>query len=205
MMPGPMLTVAISETSKRGFWVGPQMVFGHGLVELLLVACLAGGLAYSIQQPIVTGSIGVIGGLVLLWFGWGICSSIRKGEVSLSISEASAAKESSPQWLNNPFNLGILLSLTNPYWFLWWATVGVSYVVVALSLGATGLVTFFTGHILSDLIWFSFVSFIINAGRNFVSNRLYRGLLIICAACLVLLGCWFSYDGLQKLALLVLS
>ena len=204
MMPGPMLTVTISETPRRGFWVGPQIVIGHCIVELLLVVCLAGGLTYYIQQPIVTGGIGLVGGLILLWFGWGIYRSAKKGEAYLDFSEAGISVEeiNKPQSIR-PWISGIILSLTNPYWSLWWATVGVSYVVVAMSLGTIGLLTFFTGHMLSDLAWFSLVSFIVNTGRNFISDRLYQGVLMICAAFLVLLGCWFSYDGFLKLTLLV--
>lgn len=204
MMPGPMLTVTISETPRRGFWVGPQIVLGHTIVELLLVVCLAGGLTYYIQQSIVTGGIGLIGGLVLLWFGWGIYRSAKNRKVSLGLSEVEINSVSTIERQPiRPWVSGIILSLTNPYWSLWWATVGVSYVVVAMSLGTIGLITFFVGHILSDLAWFSLVSFIINTGRNFISDRLYQGVLMICAAFLILLGCWFSYDGFQKLALLV--
>ncbi|HWR44863.1 LysE family transporter [Sporomusa sp.] len=204
MMPGPMLTVTISETPRQGFWVGPQIVLGHGIVELLLVASLAGGLTYYIQQPLVTGGIGFIGGLVLLWFGWGIYVSAKNREVCLSFSEAGISSDRTTKSQSiNPLVSGIILSFTNPYWSLWWATVGVSYVVIAMSLGAVGLVTFFTGHILSDLVWFSFISFIITTGRSFISDRLYRGVLTICAVFLVVLGCWFSYDGFRKLALIL--
>jgi threonine/homoserine/homoserine lactone efflux protein len=163
MMPGPMLTVTISETPRQGFWVGPKMVFGHGIVELLLLVCLAGGLTYYIQQPAVLGVIGLIGGLILLWFAWGIFKSAKNTEFSLSFSETAASSERNvePQSIN-PLVSGIILSITNPYWALWWATVGVSYVIVALNLGITGLATFFMGHILADLAWYALVSFIIN-------------------------------------------
>lgn len=202
MMPGPMLTVTISETPRRGFWVGPQMVFGHSIVELLLVVCLAGGFTYYLQQPIVTGSIGLVGGVVLLWFGWGIYKSAKNGDVSLDFSgkEPGAAginKKSMHPWLS-----GVILSLTNPYWSLWWATVGVSYVIVAMNLGVTGLIMFFTGHILADLLWYALVAFIVDTGRNLIGDKVYLGVLKLCAAFLVVLGCWFSYDGFQKLTLL---
>lgn len=199
MMPGPMLTVTISETPRGGFWVGPKIVLGHMIVELLLVVCLAGGLSYYIQQPMITGGIGLIGGLVLLWFGWGIYTSAIKQKMSLNFSETGISQETAKQHTVNPFMSGIILSLSNPYWSLWWATVGVSYVVIAMNLGAAGLFMFFTGHILADLAWFSFISLIINTGRDFISDRVYRGVLIICAAFLVFLGCWFSYDGFHKL------
>lgn len=202
MMPGPMLTVTISETPRRGFWVGPQIVLGHSIVELLLVICLAGGLTYYLQQPIVTGSIGLVGGVVLLWFAWGIYKSANNKDVSIDFSgDKTSALEETKQSLH-PWISGVILSLTNPYWSLWWATVGVSYVIVAMNLGVAGLVMFFTGHILADLLWYAFISFIVDTGRNFISDRLYLGVLKLCAAFLLVLGCWFSYDGFQKLTLL---
>ncbi|MBP2636624.1 MAG: Lysine exporter protein [Firmicutes bacterium] len=202
MMPGPMLTVTISETPRRGFWVGPQMVLGHSIVELLLVVCLAGGFTYYLQQPIVIGSIGLVGGVVLLWFGWGIYKSAKSGDVSLDFSEKETNTASTNKKLMHPWVSGVILSLTNPYWSLWWATVGVSYVIVAMNLGVTGLIMFFTGHILADLLWYALVSFIVDSGRNLISDKIYLGVLKLCAAFLVVLGCWFSYDGFQKLTLL---
>lgn len=200
IMPGPMLTVTISQTPKRGFKVGPQIVLGHGLVELLLVICLAGGLTYYLRQSAVTGIIGIVGGLVLLWFGWETYHSARSAENPM-IAEPEAGKTTSNPSIHPIFS-GILLSVSNPYWVLWWATIGASYVVVALHLGTIGLVTFFAGHILSDLAWFSFVSFIIKRGHTYISHRLYQGVLVICAVFLALLGCWFFYAGLNNLALL---
>jgi threonine/homoserine/homoserine lactone efflux protein len=201
MMPGPMLTVTITEVPRRGFWVGPQIVIGHGIVEILLVACLASGLAYYIQQPIVTGTMGFVGGLVLLWFGWGIFISAKNKTVSLNLQEKGGTEGTMCSRSLNPVIFGSVLSITNPYWFIWWATVGVSYVITALTLKTAGLAIFLAGHILSDLAWFTFVSFVINTGRGFISNRLYRGILKICATFLILLGVWFSYDGIQKLIL----
>lgn len=202
MMPGPMLTVTISETPRRGIWVGPQMVFGHGIVELILVVCLAGGLSYYIQQPLITGGIGLVGGLVLLWFVRGIYQSAANHTVCLNLS-AGGDELNKPQERPSlhPVMAGILLSITNPYWSLWWATVGISYVVVAMNAGAAGIATFFLGHILADFAWYALVSFVIYSGRSYISDRIYRAILIICAVFLVVLGCWFAYDGYQKLSL----
>ena len=199
MMPGPMLTVTISETPRQGFWVGPKLVFGHGIIEVLLLACLAGGLTYYIQQPAVTGGIGLVGGLVLLWLGWGTYTSAKQAGVSLRLSNPQCPEGAKAVKCVNPFVSGMVLSVTNPYWSLWWATVGISYVVVALGLGGMGVTVFFAGHILADLAWYALVSFVIYSGRSFISDRLYQWVLNACAAFLLMLGCWFSYDGFRKL------
>lgn len=199
MMPGPMLTVTISEASKRGFWVGPQVVLGHGIVEILLVACLTGGLTHYIQQPIVTGVIGLIGGLVLVWLGWGTYKNIEGEAVCFGPSDSGTISTRKSDRSINPVLSGAILSITNPYWSLWWATVGVSYVIVAINLGTMGVIAFFLGHILADLAWFSLISYVINTGRNYISDQLYRGMLFACALILFFLGCWFVYDGYLKL------
>ena len=42
LMPGPLLTVTISEATRRGTVAGPLMILGHGILELALVLRLAG-------------------------------------------------------------------------------------------------------------------------------------------------------------------
>jgi len=45
MMPGPLLTITISESSQRGFFIGPALILGHAILELILVIALLFGLA----------------------------------------------------------------------------------------------------------------------------------------------------------------
>lgn len=195
MMPGPMLTVTISEASRQGFWAGPKVVLGHAVTELALVASLIMGLSRVIQQPMVTGTIGLLGGMMLAWMGWGICRDALTRRVSFTPGEAASPN------INRfgPVLSGIVTSISNPYWSLWWATVGAGYVMIALAKGAAGVAAFFTGHILSDLAWFSLVSFGVHRGRNVISNAAYQGILILCGVFLVALGGYFLYGGFQMM------
>lgn len=45
LMPGPLLTATISESSERGFIAGPMMIAGHAILELGLVIALLAGMA----------------------------------------------------------------------------------------------------------------------------------------------------------------
>ena len=196
MMPGPMLTVTISEVSKQGFWAGPRIVFGHAIIELLLVGSLVLGLSRFIQQPVVTGTIGLLGGAMLAWMGWGICRDAQRLQVHFRPDQGAEVQ----QGKFGPVLAGIVTSLSNPFWSLWWATVGAGYVMIAMVQGAVGVAVFFVGHILSDLAWYSLVSFGVNSGRNVISNSVYRGVLSLCGLFLIGLGGYFLYSGYNIMA-----
>ena len=63
---------------------------------------------------------------------------------------------------------GILLSIANPYWFIWWATIGMGYIMYSVKFGLPGIISFFAGHILADLAWYYLVSFSVAKRNNFV-------------------------------------
>lgn len=190
MMPGPMLTVTIADTPRGGLRTGPLLVLGHGVVEGLVVVGLMLGLSQVIQLAAVKGTVALLGGVVLVWMGFGMGRAAWGGTVSLNSGGEEASRRS------EPVRAGALLSATNPYWLLWWATIGATYVASSLELGTLGLASFFGGHILSDLAWFSLVGALVAGGKRLLTDRLYRGLILVCGAFLVGLGGYFFSGGL---------
>jgi len=195
LMPGPVATVTIAESARQGFRVGPLITLGHALTEVVMVAALALGLSAVLQQPLIAGAIGLGGGLVLLWMGWGLVSSAWRGAISLRL----AASGSGPVGRLGLVPAGIVTSLVNPYWFLWWATVGASYVVFGLQFGWLGVAAVFVGHILADFSWNCLLSLAVASGRRFMSDRLYRGLLAVCGLFLIVLSVAFVIYGARVL------
>ena len=65
LMPGPLLTITLSESAKRGFRAGPLVVLGHGILELALVLLLFLGLAPVLKNDHVIGGLGVTGAVIL--------------------------------------------------------------------------------------------------------------------------------------------
>jgi threonine/homoserine/homoserine lactone efflux protein len=137
----------------------------------------------------VVGTVGLLGGAVLLWMGWGMFASLS----TLRLDTAA------PDRRMHPVLAGILTSLSNPYWALWWATVGLSYIALSLRLGWVGLTFFYVGHVLSDLAWYSAVSLALAMGRRLITDRTYRGLVTACAVFLVGFGLYFGYAGARLL------
>lgn len=94
---------------------------------------------------------------------------------------------------------GALLSLANPYWIIWWATIGLGYVLSSGKLGFPGVLAFFIGHILADLIWYAFVSLAIHKGRDILPDRVYRILIAVCAIFLSGYAGYLLYSGVMRI------
>jgi threonine/homoserine/homoserine lactone efflux protein len=189
-MPGPMLTVTIAESVKRGPWAGPLLVLGHGLLEAVVVLLVLFGLGEWVQQPSVFSTIALVGGVMLLWMGWEMLRSLPRLSLDLTASESAGL---------HPVAAGVLVSLANPYFTLWWASVGLGYLLVAREAGPLGVIVFFVFHLLADLVWYAFVSGSVCLGRNLISNQVYRRMVGACALFLVLFGGYFGYRGILTL------
>lgn len=190
LMPGPLLTVTISESSRRGAAAGPLMMLGHGLLELVLVVALLSGMAPFLARDGVFIVIALSGGAILLWMAIAMLRSLPTLRLDLDVHTEKS---------QNLVLAGILFSLANPYWTIWWASIGLGYILHSVKLGLPGVAAFFTGHILADLLWYSLISFTIARGKRFFSDRFYRGLIGTCASLLVVFACYFFYSGLERL------
>jgi threonine/homoserine/homoserine lactone efflux protein len=191
MMPGPLLTYAINASLKRGYLAGPLLVVGHALLELFLVIFLMAGLNVVFKKPSFTAIIGLVGGIVLLWMGSGMVKGALRKEISLE-------KESKKRF--KTFGLiipGVVISLSNPYWVLWWATVGMTYLANASKIGMRGTMAFYLGHITSDLAWYTIVSVLTVMGSKFINDRAYRILVGIFGSLLIYFALMFIGQGLD--------
>ena len=193
-MPGPLLTATISESSQRGFIAGPLLITGHAILELVLVIAFLLGLAPFFQQPAVFVATALIGSVILFWMAFGMFRSLP----SLRLSWEGDHKRRS-----HPIISGILMSVANPYWIIWWAPIGLGYILYSWRFGFWGIAFFFVGHILADLVWYSLVAAAVAGGRHFLTNRLYRGLIAVCAVFLIVFAGYFAYAGFEKLNVII--
>jgi threonine/homoserine/homoserine lactone efflux protein len=91
--------------------------------------------------------------------------------------------------------MGVLASLSNPYWTLWWATIGLGYLVSAARMGIPGITVFFLGHISGDLFWYSAVSYGVSHGKRILSDLSYQRVIRACGVFLLGFGGWFLASG----------
>jgi threonine/homoserine/homoserine lactone efflux protein len=191
MMPGPTLAVTIRESARRGFWAGPLITAGHGLVEVLVVFALFAGLGKFFQERLFIGTVGVVGGAALVYMAVGSFRELPR--LTLNFDGGGGRGQS-------PFKAGIITSVTNPYFTVWWATAGLSGITLSSGAGLLAPVSFFTGHILGDLAWYAFVSALVHHGRSVLTDKRYRILAGTMASILLGFGTLFFFWGAMKLA-----
>lgn len=190
LMPGPLLTMTISESTRRGAVAGPMMILGHGILELALIIALLAGLAPFLRRDDVFIVIALAGGVILLWMAVSMLKSLPG--LRLDFKVQGEARQ-------NLVLAGIVFSLANPYWTIWWASIGLGYIMQSVKFGILGVASFFIGHILADLAWYAVVSFGVAKGRNYFSDTAYRRLIGACASFLLIFSCYFFWSGIEKL------
>lgn len=191
MSPGPLLTVTVAETIRRGRRSALTLMVGHAALEAVLMVGFAFGLQYVLRQPTVVTVVGLIGGVVLVWMGGSLLWGAVRGTLALDLEGEEPASKL------GPVLRGITVSLSNPYWTLWWATIGVTLALKGLELGPWGVVAFFVGHELADITWYGIVILAVSAGRHLLSGRVYRVVMGVLASALVALGVSFLAASLR--------
>ena len=186
MMPGPLLAYVVDESTHRGAGTGPLTILGHAMLEAVLVALLALGVGELLDRGWILATIAFFGGAVLLWMGAGMLRQAPRMTLAAAANRAGRM---------HPVVAGIVVSLSNPYWTFWWVSIGAGYVVLAAKYGMPGVATFFAGHILADLVWYTLVSGALAGGRRVMSDRVYRAIIFSCGLMLLGFGLWFLWNG----------
>lgn len=191
MMPGTLLTVTVAESSRRGVIAGPMLVLGHAVLEFSLLIALLFGLAPLFGKNWFFVTITLTGGLILIWLAYGMFRSLPTLSIDWNAGERDAKK-------GNLILTGVLMSAANPYWILWWGTIGITYIASAREFGMTGVAFFFVGHILSDFAWYSLISLAVGKGRTFFTDRIYRVFVGACAVTLLVFAALFMFRGVHR-------
>lgn len=202
MAPGPLVTYTIIKSiraSKRGYLMGLWVIAGHAIIEMAIIILLLLGFSFLLENKIVVRTIGILGGVVLVYFGFSIVRAVYRGNISTSFVNPSEGQNqttdrSKSKGLENPVLGGIMVSMSNPYWWIWWATIGFAFMVqFNISFKQwPRLVAFFLGHEAGDLLWYLTVSFLAFFGLRHLNKKVYYGILVCCGVFMILFGIYLG-------------
>ena len=178
LMPGPVFAASIIKGAERKH-AGAWIALGHLSVEIPLILCIIAGLYYVFMNQWVKAGIGLVGGLFLIFLG---IRMIQKRQDKESVKTA---------FPYHPFIAGIITTISNPYFILWWATVGASLIILGLNFGLIGIVGLIVVHESCDLGWGYLVAYASYKSRNLWTDKRKAYILSICGLLLVVFGVYF--------------
>jgi threonine/homoserine/homoserine lactone efflux protein len=186
LVPGPMLLATINSSARGGWSAGPRVCAGHALVEaaIFFILILGIGSVTSIQE--YAPAIAAIGGIALVIFG---LMTLRGAGGSIPEGQAEPA-------VMTPCLAGAITSISNPYFWMWWFTVGSALVLAAASQAFFFAIAFLLGHWSADFGWYTLVSASIHQGRRIFDERVYAWILRGCGLFLLIFGLYYLASAL---------
>ena len=184
MSPGPLFTANIMHGLKEGTQSGLKIAAGHTVIELPLIILLAVGVISLETIPEFKTTIVLLGAIGLFGFA------------GLQIKNALTKKmQTGIQVKHGAFFTGILFSALNPFFIIWWFTIGFKLISDSIELWSYwGIGILFSVHIWMDFVWLGFVAFSASKAGNILSNQNYRILMIALSGVLIYFGISFVLE-----------
>jgi threonine/homoserine/homoserine lactone efflux protein len=179
LAPGPTLVATINASLHGDWTTGLKVSLGHAIVEFFLVILILFGLA-TLALP-YTSAIAGIGGVALIAFGTLTITGSRKATMSTSIAQPVA----------NPYLAGLVTSVANPYFWIWWLSIGSAMVIAGLEGGLILAGAFMIGHWTADTVWLTLVSTGVSKGRTILPDTAYRKIMVLCGIFLIFFGIYY--------------
>jgi threonine/homoserine/homoserine lactone efflux protein len=183
MVPGPV-TAATLAAGTRARHAGALIAVGHGIVEFPLMFLIMAGMGALLASQATRIGIGLAGGAFLVFMGGQMIRNSAKGD-----QPAAKAAAANPVWT------GVILTGGNPYFLLWWATIGLALATRAIALGVLAFGLFTIVHWLCDLVWLEALSVACFKGSRLIGPGKQRIVLIVCGVAVLVFGLIFVWDA----------
>lgn len=187
MMPGSLLTYTIQQSLKTGARAGVLISLGHAILELGIIFLIILGLGAVLQSDLAQAVIGLAGGALLIIMGIQMLQGALRNTVRIQTEDTNTKSKNYKLALS-----GALISAANPYFLLWWAVIGLGFIMQSYAaLGTAGVAVYYFGHITADFIWYVSISALIGRTRHFIKEKPYRILIGALGGLLVYFGITF--------------
>jgi len=187
--PGPLLFANLALSKYGGFWSGIKIAIGHTIIELPVIILLS--LPFVVFSPVnmtfsIMKIISFIAGAFLIVFA--ILYVVRI--IRANDSPHTAINTSRIQ---NPYLAGIMFTSLNPFFIVWWTTVGVKLISDSISLlgHPAGIAFLFFVHIWMDYAWLGLSSYLASRGFNIIRSEYHRYITILLTVPLFYYGVYF--------------
>lgn len=179
--PGPLTFAVINESFKKDWKIGLNASIGHALIEFPIILLISLGVLTIFENTFLKIFVGICGGIVLIIFGFMQLLEVKK------INKENIKKSGKSGLL-----IGLIMSGLNPYFIIWWLTVGAKLIYDALNLlSMNGIIVLYFSHIWMDFLWLIIISYAAFKGKEFISTNFYKIIFIILSILLIYFGVLF--------------
>jgi len=200
LSPGPLTASAVMIGTRRFAKGGFLIALGHMLFEfpyVLIIASLYSSIGVFLKSVNVNYALTFAILLFILFFSYLV---IKEG-FSVIKSGVSQMRESRDYALN-PVLVGIILTGLNPYFLLWWLSVGLPLIQISMSMGLPFFLLMYGSHVWMDYFWLTLMGFAGESGVKILKSKGYGVLLIILGLILALFAINISLKTFLNLSLL---
>jgi len=184
MSPGPLFAANLFYGLQQNAKSGIKMACGHTVVELPLVVLLGLGVFSLEVFPQFRTIISILGAFTL--FGFAVIQIRNSFKADLPIKFQSK---------QGAFYSGILLSALNPFFLIWWVTIGFKLISDALQIWSfVGIFIMFGFHIWMDYLWMGSIAFLSSKSSHFISSKIFRLVLLTLSGFLIYFGITFLLE-----------
>jgi threonine/homoserine/homoserine lactone efflux protein len=191
LAPGPLFFANLAYATRHDKWSGIKVAYGHTIIELPLIIILAAGLFTFDTARKYASILGLVGGIAILAFAGLQIATIIKEKRGPATPNIVGSK--------GPFIVGIALSALNPFFILWWFTVGLKLITDSAEFGFTlGIAILFVLHIWMDYAWLAGTAYLASKGASVLKSKYYLILLSGLTVVLIYYGVSFVSQAVSQ-------
>jgi threonine/homoserine/homoserine lactone efflux protein len=186
LTPGPLMTLVITETLKRGVPAGIRVAVAPLITDPFIILGSLLLLATFAHAMVFIGVVALLGGCFIAWMGY--------QNIMFSGAEASPTISQTSQ-----LRTGIVANLLNPNPYLFWLTVGGPLILKASRSGmlsAALFLTLFYACLVGSKI---LVAVAVGHSRQFLQSRAYIWIIRSLGILLGIFAWFFFKEGLRYL------
>ncbi len=180
IIPGPFTFFTVSQALKTGKFAGLKTTAGHIVFELFMLLVIFFGFHEIFTHQVFLSFASIVGALAFIIMAVLLFINASTMKI-LGIKGDSGFDKGS-------FIGGIFFSAISPGFIIWWATIGFVTIVRVSLFGLVGIVVLIVGHWLADVLWYGFISYMVDKGKMYLSNKHYQNIVRFISVLLILLA-----------------
>jgi threonine/homoserine/homoserine lactone efflux protein len=198
IVPSPSTMAASRYAVSHGTRAAAACLSGVVVLDILVFLSLAYGFEPVLYRIGGHRYLLPAAAMLLLIAGLGMILLAPRDVSTRLISARGKERADREQALHGPFLAGLLIPIANPGYWIWWTTVGTSFIHAARRWGNLGLTLLLTGFIAGVVVWYIPLLYALHHGRQIFSKEAQQRILVALGVGMVAFGAHLLWTWLRS-------